>query len=94
MQRFAYDIINTHSEQLSPKDPLLLIIIGLGGTGKSYLIHAIQNLLQLRCAVTATTGKASSNIGGTTIHSLLKLPVGPRRNKDLSGSSLVRLQER
>ncbi len=93
MQRFAYDIKNTHSEQLSPKDPLLLIIIGLGGTGKSYLIHAIQNLLQLRCAVTATTGKASYNIGGTTIHSLLKLPVGPRRNKDLSGSSLVRLQE-
>ncbi len=34
MQRFAYDIINTHSEQLSPKDPLLLIIIGLGGTAK------------------------------------------------------------
>ena len=69
------------------------LIIGIAGTGKSYLIHAIRNLLQARCAITATTGKASYNISGKTIHSLLKLPVGPRGNKELSGSSLVRLQE-
>ena len=74
MQRFAYNIIKSQSEQPSPKDPLLLIIIGVAGTGKSYLIHAIRNLLQACCAITATTGKASYNIGGSTIHSLLKLP--------------------
>lgn len=56
MQKRAYDIIKTHSEQPSPKNSLLLIIIGDGSTGKSYLISAIKNLLQHSCAVTATTG--------------------------------------
>ena len=75
------------------KEPLFLNIIGVASTGKSFLIDAIQNLLQSRCAVTATTGKASYNIRGITIHSLLKLPVGPRGNKDLTGESLSRLQQ-
>ena len=92
MQKRAYDIIKAHSEQPYPKDPLLLIIIGGGGTGKSYLINAVKNLLQHSCAVTATTGKAAYSIRGCTIHSLLKLPVGAKGNKDLTGQSLVRLQ--
>lgn len=73
------------------KEPLCLIIIGVAGTGKSYLINAIRNILQSRCAVTVTTGKASYNIRGVTVLSLLKLAVGPRRNKDLAGQSLNRL---
>lgn len=74
MQKRGYDIIKAHSEQPCPKDPLFLIIMGVGGTGKSYLLSAIRNLLQHSCAVTATTGKASHGIHGCTIHSLLKLP--------------------
>ena len=75
----------------------MLIIIGAGGTGKSYLINAIKSLLQHSCAVTATTGKAAFNIHmyviyGCTIHSLLKLPVGVKGNKDLTGQNLVKLQ--
>ena len=70
MQRFAYNIIKSHLQQPCLKDPLLLIIIGVAGTGKRYLIHAIRNLLQACCAITVTTGKASYNIGGSTIHSL------------------------
>ena len=94
MQRLAYDIVNAHQkDESSEKEPLCLIIIGEAGTGKSYLINALHNLLQNKCAVTATTGKASYNIKGVTIHSLLKLPVGPRGNRDLSGQSLTRLQE-
>ena len=94
MQRLAYDIVNTHQQDVSnDKEPLCLIIIGVAGTGKSYLINALRNLLQSKCAVTATTGKASYNIKGVTIHSLLKLPVGPRGDKDLSGQSLSRLQD-
>ena len=91
-QRQAYNMIHSHSKQLCPKDALLLIIIGVAGTGKSYLINAIRNLLQQACVVTATTGKASYNINGSTIHSLLKLPVGLRRNKDLTGQALLTLQ--
>ena len=92
MQKHAYDIITTHSSQPCPKEPLLVILIGVGGTGKSCLIHAIRNFLQHSCAITATTGKASYNIRGCTIHSLLKLPVGSKGNKELTGQSLVRLQ--
>lgn len=69
-------------------EPLLVILIGVGGTGKSYLIHAIRNFLQHSCAITATTGKASYNIGGCTIHSLLS----SKGNKELTGQSLFRLQ--
>jgi len=92
MQAHAYNMIKAHSEQPSPKDPLLLIVVGVAGTGKSYLINAIRNFLGTSCAVTATTGKAAFNTNGCTIHSLLKLPVGSRGNKELTGQGLVRLQ--
>ena len=60
MQQLAYDLIKSHSQDMSPdKEPVPLVIIGVAGTGKSYLINAIRNLLQSRCVVTATTGKAS-----------------------------------
>ena len=63
MQGLAYNIIESHFDDISSeKDPLCLIIIGVAGTGKSYLINAIRNLLRDKCAVTATTGKASYNM--------------------------------
>ena len=57
-----------------------------------YQCHPQPNLRN-KCVVTATTGKASYNIKGITIHSLLKLPVGSRRQKDLTGETLARLQK-
>ena len=94
MQKLAYDIVKSHFDDTSSeKQPLCLIINGVAGTGKSYLINSIRNLLQNKCAVTATTGKAAYNIRGVTVHSLLKLPIGSRGNKDLTGQSLIRLQE-
>ena len=36
--------------------------------------------------------KAAYSIRGCTIHSLLKLPVGVKGNKDLTGQTIVRLQ--
>ncbi|CAB4011401.1 ATP-dependent DNA helicase PIF1 [Paramuricea clavata] len=94
MQKLAYNIVKSHFDDTSSeKEPLCLIINGVAGTGKSYLINAIRNLLQSKCAVAATTGKAAFNIRGVTVHSLLKLPIGARGNKDLTGQSLCRLQE-
>ena len=84
--------MTTHSSQPCPKELLLVILTDVGDTGKNYLFHAIQNFLQHSCAITATTGKASYNICGCTIHSLLKLPVGSKGNNKLTGQSLVRLQ--
>ena len=92
MQRLAYNIVKMHFEDTS-SEPLCLIINGVAGTGKSYLITAIRCLLQSKCVVTATTGKAFFNISGVTIHSLLKLPCGKRQNNDVTGQTLIRLQE-
>ena len=48
MQKLAYDIVKTHFDDTSAeKEPLCLIINGVAGTGKSYLINAIRNLLLL-----------------------------------------------
>ena len=94
MQKLAYDIVKSNCDDTSfEKQKLCLIINGVAGTGKSYLINAVRNLLQSKCAVTATTGKAVYNIRGITVHSLLKLPIGSRGNKDLTGQSLCRLQD-
>ena len=57
------------------------------------MINALRNLLGQSCAVAAPTGKAAYNVQGVTLHSLLKLPVGPRGHKDLKGQSLKQLQQ-
>jgi hypothetical protein len=71
-----------------------MIINGVAGTGKSYLIAAVRQTLKDKCVITATTGKASFNISGVTIHSLLKLPVNYKYQKELPGQSLAMLQDR
>lgn len=68
-------------------------MIGVAGTGKSYLINTLRGLLHNKCIVNATTGKASFNIKGITVRSLLILPVATRGNKNLTGQTLCRLQE-
>ena len=94
MQVLSYNIVQSHYNDLFPNiEPLALIIIGEGGTGKSYLINAIHTLLRAKCAVTATTGKAAFNLNGVKVQSLLKLQAGSRGNKDLAVQSLIRLQE-
>ena len=93
MQSKAYNIVKCHYEKIrESQSQLLLIVIGVGGTGKSFLINAIRNLIGNACTVTAPTGKAAYNIKGVTIHSLLKLPIGSKGRTDLTGQSLIRLQ--
>lgn len=77
MQALAYNLVKEHFKSTSQEPSLLLIINVFAGTGKSYLISPLRSLLQQSCTVTATTGKASLNINGKTIHSVLNFPVGP-----------------
>ena len=41
MSKDLPDIITTHSNKVNPKEPLQLIINGVAGTGKSYLINGV-----------------------------------------------------
>lgn len=71
---------------------MLYLVKGIAGSGKSYVIDALRNLLQTNCRVLAYTGKAASNVSGITLHSLLKLPIGTKRLNDLKGTALHQLQ--
>jgi ATP-dependent DNA helicase PIF1 len=68
--------------------------ISPSGTGKSFLLEHIVSILkqqQKRIAVTASTGIAAEQIGGTTLHSLVGIGV-PVLNSDfekLSGDKKI-----
>ncbi len=48
MEKLAYDIVNSHFHDTSSnKEPLCLIINGVAGTGKSYLINALETLYKV-----------------------------------------------
>ena len=91
-QNVAYTIVFDHflAEQ---KDQLLLIITGLAGCGKSYIINALKNLLQDSCKVCAYFGVAAFNVKGTTLHSLLQLPIKGKKSAELKANALCKLQE-
>lgn len=91
-QQRAYDtVINTNRS---------VLITGNGGTGKSWLLEQIKKKKQV--AVTASTGIAAVNVGGSTIHSWSGLGIGTvpidkllsklrRDEKDYNSSKLQRL---
>jgi len=96
-QQHAYDLIKAHYIQLLQGEnppPLHAIVSGTAGTGKSYLIGAIAQLLNDHCILTGTTGMASFNICGKTLHSALQLPVHQSSQRELQGAALQRLQLR
>jgi len=99
-QRFVYNVVakhftdSQHAEGGGPQPPLLskpllALLCGTAGSGKTYLIGALKQLLQDRCMVCAPTGVAADNIGGVTYHS--KIPV-PRDSKNLDKET-VRLTD-
>ena len=65
-------------------EPLLLFVSGPGGTGKTFLLEAIVGYMYVETYVRnrdcksilcAPSGLAANNIGGSTIHSIFKIPV-------------------
>ncbi|EEQ31187.1 ATP-dependent DNA helicase PIF1 [Microsporum canis CBS 113480] len=103
-QRLIYDHVITHYRRCirnGNEPPLCVNIDGSGGTGKSYLINCIVDYFNSlpganpdRCpiALTAPTGVAAFNIGGRTLHSLLRLPMKSSYNP-LPTGSLATLQD-
>lgn len=63
-----------------------LFITGEGGSGKSFFLrHTIEKLRGNgeHCFVTAPTGKAATNIGGSTIHSFAGIGTGSKSAHEL-----------
>ena len=70
---------NCEEDTCECKKPLLLYVSGYGGTGKSYLIQALQGFIYVQknvfgeevdIALSAPTGLAARNILGQTLHGL------------------------
>ena len=69
-------------EKLKNSDVIRLIVSGQGGTGKSRVIEVLNRLVtrdsranSLPVVTAAPTGLAAVNVGGSTIHRVLSLPV-------------------
>ena len=92
-QHMAYDLITKHCFNKESKQ-LLLSVLGGAGTGKSYLIKSLKNALKDAVKITATTGLAAFNIHGTTVHSALSLPIRKMSERELTGTTLERLQQK
>lgn len=58
-----------------------MFITGKAGTGKSVLLSYFKNYSHKNIVVCAPTGVAALNIGGQTIHSLFRLPIGFIQNE-------------
>jgi hypothetical protein len=83
-QTRAFRIICNHALGHYPphedSNQLLMGVFGAGGTGKSTLIEALQvwfkqNHREKELIVSATTGSAAVNIGGTTVHTGVLIPI-------------------
>ena len=53
-----------------------IFVTGRAGTGKSTLLSHLAANTSKRIAICAPTGVAALNVGGQTIHSLFRLPIG------------------
>ena len=67
-----------------------LFVTGRAGTGKSTLLNHLSWHTEKQLVICAPTGVAALNVGGQTIHSLFKLPIGIIGNQPIEQSREVR----
>ena len=95
VMRYAINCRFSERNDVEPPDSFYIFLSGGAGVGKSFLVKAIteylkrilrypkQNLDEPSVLVTASTGKAATQINGTTLHSAFHLPI---RNNTLRKS--------
>ena len=102
-QRLIFDGIMLH-KRLNPTQKISLFITGGAGTGNFFLLLLIiqgllryynhkqnENTKNTKVLLMAYTRKAAFNIGGTTIHSTLHLPLITNNQTSLSQEKLDEL---
>lgn len=81
-QQAVFDAIEHTTEHL--------FVTGRAGTGKSTLLNHLAYHTNKQLVICAPTGVAALNVGGQTIHSLFKLPIGIIGNQPLEQSREVK----
>lgn len=81
-QQAVFDAIETTLENL--------FVTGRAGTGKSTLLNYLSENTSKNLVICAPTGVAALNVGGQTIHSLFRLPIGVIADNDIDQSAELR----
>jgi ATP-dependent DNA helicase PIF1 len=67
-----------------------VFVTGRAGTGKSTLLNHLNWHTQKQIVICAPTGVAALNVGGQTIHSLFRLPIGVIADQRIDQNDAVR----
>jgi ATP-dependent DNA helicase PIF1 len=67
-----------------------IFVTGRAGTGKSTLLNALAEGTSKQVVICAPTGVAALNVGGQTIHSLFRLPIGVIADHEIEQSNELR----
>jgi ATP-dependent exoDNAse (exonuclease V) alpha subunit len=67
-----------------------VFVTGRAGTGKSTLLNHLSWNTEKSLVISAPTGVAALNVGGQTIHSLFRLPIGVIADHDIEQSAELR----
>ncbi|WP_166879903.1 ATP-dependent RecD-like DNA helicase [Salinibacterium sp. ZJ450] len=67
-----------------------IFVTGRAGTGKSTLLNHLAWHTSKQVVIAAPTGVAALNVGGQTIHSLFRLPIGVIASQDIEQSAVLR----
>ena len=81
-QSSVFDAIETTREHI--------FVTGRAGTGKSTLLNHLSWQTSKQVVICAPTGVAALNVGGQTIHSLFRLPIGVIADHDIEQSAELR----
>jgi hypothetical protein len=92
-QRRVFEAVTNHASQQKREvtQPLLAMVCGTAGAGKTFLIRAIKQELGTACLVLAPTGVAADNIGGCTYQSVVPMPRHPIDREDIAPKSKPRV---
>lgn len=81
-QQAVFDRIETTQDNI--------FVTGRAGTGKSTLLNHLSWNTSKQVVICAPTGVAALNVGGQTIHSLFRLPIGVIADHDIEQNDALR----
>jgi ATP-dependent DNA helicase PIF1 len=81
-QAAVYDLVENTRQHV--------FVTGRAGTGKSTLLNHLSWNTEKQLVISAPTGVAALNVGGQTIHSLFRLPIGVIADHEIEQSAELR----